>query len=297
MSDFVSGFVGIIGRPNVGKSTLLNSILGKKVAIMSDKPQTTRNEITGIYTRDDCQLVFLDTPGIHKPKNDLGSYMVGAALKALKDVDVLLYVVAADMPFGKGEEFILEELKSVKSPVFLVINKIDLGDKENVLPLIDTYRDKYDFAEIVPISALKKENIETLVDLVKNYLEEGPMYYPDNILTPQPEKQMISEIVREKILFLTQEEVPHSTAVVIDYLDEVNDVVKVDGSVYVERKSQKGIIIGKNGAMLSQIGKLARKELEKIWGMRVYLHLQVKVKEGWRNKGIHLRNFGYEKEK
>lgn len=295
---FKSGFVGIVGRPNVGKSTLLNSILGKKVAIMSPKPQTTRNEIKGIYTKkDQCQIVFLDTPGIHKPQNELGEYMVSTALKTFKQVDVILYVVAADMTFGKGEAFVLDALKEVKVPVFLVINKIDLNAKEAILPVIEEYSHKFNFKGIIPISALKKDNVDGLMEIVENELKEGPAYYPLDETSNQPEKQIISELVREKILYLTEEEVPHSVAITVDHLEEEGNIVRVFASVYVERKSQKGIIIGKQGQMLSKIGRLARKDLERMWGMKVFLHLQVKVKENWRRKDLHLRNFGYEKDK
>jgi GTP-binding protein Era len=290
-----SGFVALIGRPNAGKSTLMNEILGKKVAIMSDKPQTTRNRITGIYTKEDVQIVFLDTPGIHKPKHRLGEYMVDVAEKTMRDVDLLFYLVDASVDFKTGEEFIVERLKSTKLPVFLILNKIDLIPKEDLLRKIDFWQNKMEFAEIFPVSALKRDNVDQLIERTKKYLEEGPMFYPSDEVTDQPEKVVISEIIREKILKRTKEEIPHSVAVVIEQLEEKKkgEVINILASIYVERSSQKKIVIGKQGQLLKAIGQDARRELENILGARIFLDLWVKVKEDWRNKNTTLSNFGY----
>ena len=290
-----SGFVALIGRPNAGKSTLMNEILGKKVAIMSDKPQTTRNRITGIYTKEDVQIVFLDTPGIHKPKHRLGEYMVDVAEKTMRDVDLIFYLVDASVDFKTGEEFIVERLKSSKIPIFLILNKIDLIPKEDLLRKIDFWQNKLEFAEIFPVSALKRDNVDQLIERTKNYLEEGPMFYPSDEVTDQPEKVVISEIIREKILKRTKEEIPHSVAVVIEQLEEKKkgEVINILASIYVERSSQKKIVIGKQGQLLKAIGQDARRELENILGARIFLDLWVKVKEDWRNKNTTLSNFGY----
>lgn len=290
-----SGFVAIIGRPNAGKSTLMNEILGKKVAIMSDKPQTTRNRITGIYTKEDVQIVFLDTPGIHKPKHRLGEYMVDVAEKTMRDVDILFYMVDASVDFKTGEEFIVERLKSTNLPIFLILNKIDLISKEDLLRKIDFWQRKLNFAEIFPVSALKRDNVDQLIERTKKYLEEGPMFYPSDEVTDQPEKVVISEIIREKILKRTKEEIPHSVAVVIEQIEEKKkgEVINILASIYVERSSQKKIVIGKQGQLLKMIGQDARRELENILGARIFLDLWVKVKEDWRNKNTTLSNFGY----
>ena len=290
-----SGFVALIVRPNAGKSTLMNEILGKKVAIMSDKPQTTRNRITGIYTKEDVQIVFLDTPGIHKPKHRLGEYMVDVAEKTMRDVDLIFYLVDASVDFKTGEEFIVERLKSAKIPIFLILNKIDLLPKEDLLRKIDFWQNKLEFAEIFPVSALKRDNVDQLIERTKNYLEEGPMFYPSDEVTDQPEKVVISEIIREKILKRTKEEIPHSVAVVIEQLEEKKkgEVINILASIYVERNSQKKIVIGKQGQLLKAIGQDARRELENILGARIFLDLWVKVKEDWRNKNTTLSNFGY----
>lgn len=290
-----SGFVALIGRPNAGKSTLMNEILGKKVAIMSDKPQTTRNRITGIYTKEDVQIVFLDTPGIHKPKHRLGEYMVDVAEKTMRDVDLIFYLVDASVDFKTGEEFIVERLKSSKIPIFLILNKIDLIPKEDLLRKIDFWQNKLEFAEIFPVSALKRDNVDQLIERTKKYLEEGPMFYPSDEVTDQPEKVVISEIIREKILKRTKEEIPHSVAVVIEQLEEKKkgEVINILASIYVERSSQKKIVIGKQGQLLKAIGQDARRELENILGARIFLDLWVKVKEDWRNKNTTLSNFGY----
>jgi len=291
---FKSGFVAIIGRPNVGKSTLLNSIIGQKIAIMSDKPQTTRNQIRGVYTSDQVQAVFVDTPGIHKPKHKLGQYMVEAALGTLKEVDLILYVVDVTMEFGTGEEYIINQLKQVKTPVILVLNKIDLIKKEKLLELIAFYSSRYEFAEIVPISAAQKENLDELLKVLPTYLPEGPQFYPEDMITDQPEQQVIAEIIREKVLFLTREEVPHSVAVKVETIASRGSATTYIGAViYVERDSQKGIIIGKQGRMLKEIGRLARQELEVILGTKIYLELWVRVKPDWRSREQDLRSFGY----
>ena len=291
---FKSGFVAIIGRPNVGKSTLLNSIIGQKIAIMSDKPQTTRNQIRGVYTSDQVQAVFVDTPGIHKPKHKLGQYMVEAALGTLKEVDLILYVVDVTMEFGTGEEYIINQLKQVKTPVILVLNKIDLIKKEKLLELIALYSSRYEFAEIVPISAAQKENLDELLKVLPTYLPEGPQFYPEDMITDQPEQQVIAEIIREKVLFLTREEVPHSVAVKVETIASRGSATTYIGAViYVERDSQKGIIIGKQGQMLKEIGRLARQELEVILGTKIYLELWVRVKPDWRSREQDLRSFGY----
>lgn len=294
---FKSGFVGIIGRPNVGKSTMMNAILGRKIAITSDKPQTTRNDILGIMNKDNMQVVFIDTPGIHKPKTLLGEFMVDKALRTPKNVDIIFYLVSCENALGKGEKFIMEHLKDIKKKVYLVINKMDLIPKEEALPIIQMYNELYDFAGIIPISAKKEENLGAILDIIEENLQEGPKFYLDDRMTTQPEKQIVSEIIREKILYLTDEEIPHSVAIVIEAIEEEKNLVRVYGSIFCERNSQKGIIIGKGGSMLKNIGKMARLELEKMWSMKVYLDLQVKVKENWRSKNIHLRNFGYEKNK
>ena len=295
MSEYKSGFVTIIGRPNVGKSTLLNSVLGQKIAIMSDKPQTTRNKIQGFYTTEDVQIVFIDTPGIHKPKHKLGEMMVSAAVDTLKEVDVILYMIDAAAEFGRGEEFILNRLEKVKTPVFLVINKIDLLTKEKLLPLIEEYSRRYDFQEIIPVSALNRDNIDHLLKTLEQYLEVGPQYYPPDMITDQPERAVIAELIREKVLHLTRDEIPHSVAVeVTEVKDRENGLVDVDAIIYVERDSQKGIVIGKKGELLKEVGRLARIDAEKLLGSRIFLQLWVKVKKDWRNKDVALRNFGYD---
>ncbi|WP_072866767.1 GTPase Era [Desulfofundulus thermosubterraneus] len=291
---FKSGFVAIIGRPNVGKSTLLNQLVGHKVAIMSDKPQTTRHKIHSIITRDDAQIIFLDTPGIHKPRHKLGEYMVEVALGALKEVDVILFLVEPQLP-GPGDEYIINQLREVTTPVILVINKIDLlENKAELLPLIDVFRQKYNFAEIVPVSALKPENLDHLVELVVSYLPYGPKYYPDNMVTDRPEQFIMAELIREKVLHLTTQEVPHGVAVVVEEIEPRSDqLLYVRAVIYTEKESHKAILIGKGGRMLKEIGRLAREEMELLLGSKIYLDLWVKVKEDWRNQDLYLRNFGY----
>ena len=291
---YKSGFVSIIGRPNVGKSTFLNRIIGQKIAIMSDKPQTTRNKIQGVYTENDSQVIFIDTPGIHKPKHKLGDFMVKMAQTTLKEVDIVLFMVNAVEGFGRGEEFIIEKLKETKQPVFLVINKIDQLHPEQLLELIDQYRKLHEFAEIVPISALDGNNVEALIGAIKKYLPEGPQYYPDNQVTDHPERFIIAELIREKVLHLTREEVPHSVAVVIDAIQKrEGGAVYINATIVVERASQKGIIIGKQGKMLKEIGKRARFDIEALLGSKVFLEVWVKVQKDWRNKMSQLRDLGF----
>ncbi|MGU7366361.1 GTPase Era [Bacillus cereus] len=291
---YKSGFVSIIGRPNVGKSTFLNRIIGQKIAIMSDKPQTTRNKIQGVYTENDAQVIFIDTPGIHKPKHKLGDFMVKMAQTTLKEVDIVLFMVNAVEGFGRGEEFIIEKLKETKQPVFLVINKIDQLHPEQLLELIDQYRKLHEFAEIVPISALDGNNVDALIGTIKKYLSEGPQYYPDNQVTDHPERFIIAELIREKVLHLTREEVPHSVAVVIDAIQKrEGGAVYINATIVVERASQKGIIIGKQGKMLKEVGKRARFDIEALLGSKVFLEVWVKVQKDWRNKMSQLRDLGF----
>lgn len=289
-----SGFVALVGRTNVGKSTLMNQLIGQKVAIMSDKAQTTRHKIHSVLTKENAQVVFLDTPGIHKPKHKLGEHLVEVALGTLKEVDVVMFLTEAHTPPGSGDEYILQQLQGIKTPVFLVLNKIDLISKEQLLQVIGQYKDLYPFAEIIPVSALKGENTEHLTQVLINNLPEGPQYYPEGIITDRPETFIMSELIREKVLHLTSEEIPHSVTVVIDQLEEQpNDVVSVYATIYTERDSQKGILIGKGGSMLKKIGQLAREEMERLLGSRVYLKLWVKVRKDWRNQLNQLKNFGY----
>lgn len=292
--NYKSGFIAIIGRPNVGKSTFMNTVIGQKIAIMSDKPQTTRNKIQGVLTRDDVQFIFIDTPGIHKPKHRLGDFMVRIAENTLNEVDVVLFVINAKEGYGKGDQYIIDRLQKVKTPVFLVVNKIDLVHPDELLPLIEFYKEKYPFDEIVPISALEGNNVNHLLDEVKGYLPEGPQYYPADQVTDHPERFIISELIREKILHLTREEIPHSIAVDIENIEKRDsNAVFIQAVVVTERKSQKGILIGKQGSMLKQIGKNARQDIEALLGTKVYLELWVKVKEDWRNKPSQLNQFGF----
>ena len=281
---FKSGFAALIGRPNAGKSTLTNQLVGEKVAIISDKPQTTRNSIRGIYTDEDMQLVLIDTPGVHKPKFKLGARMMAAVEESLFGCDVLLYLVDVSESFGAGEEYILKMLANTESPVLLILNKTDLVPRDKILPLIDFFQDKYDFAEIVPFSAISGENREYLLKLIGKYLPEGPAYYPEDMLSDLPENMLMAELIREQALRLTSQEIPHSIAVSVAELEErENGLLYVSANIYVERESQKGIIIGKHGAMLKNIGSAARAELERIFACRVFLDLRVKTKRDWRN--------------
>lgn len=292
---FKSGFVAVIGRPNVGKSTLINSLIGQKIAIMSDKPQTTRNKILCVLTQDDAQILFIDTPGIHKPKHKLGEYMLSAAENALKEVDCVLFVVDASEEIGAGELYILERLKSTKRPVLLVVNKVDKIDKRQILPIISSYADRYEFAGALPISAKDRVNLELLVAEIKKHLEEGPQYYPSDMITDQPERLVVAELIREKVLHLTREEIPHAIAVDIEEMAvRKNDDVYIRATIYVERESQKGIVIGAKGALLKEVGALARADIENLLGSKTYIDLWVKVKKDWRNRDNILRGFGYE---
>ena len=297
MTTHKSGFVAIVGRPNVGKSTLLNRVVGQKIAIMSDKAQTTRNKIQGVYTTDDAQLIFIDTPGIHKPKHRLGDFMVETAYSALREVDVTLFMISADQKRGKGDDFIIERLRQSQTPVFLVINKIDKVHPDALLAIIEDYSSQMDFAEIVPISATEGNNFETLMKLLIDEMPEGPQYFPEDQITDHPEYFIVSELIREKVLFLTRDEVPHSVAVVVDSMKRnENDKIQIQATIIVERDSQKGIIIGKGGKMLKEIGTKARKDIENLLGDKVFLELWVKVQKDWRDKRVYLQDFGYRKE-
>lgn len=292
---FKSGFVALIGRPNVGKSTLLNHLIGQKIAIMSDKPQTTRNRIQGVYTTDESQIIFIDTPGIHKPKHRLGEYMTQTARQTLNEVDLILFLVDVSVGYGKGDQFIIDRLQEVNTPVFLILNKIDQVHPDELLPVIELYRDKFNFQEIIPISALNGNNVNTLTNEILNVLEEGPQYYPDDQVTDHPERFIAAEFIREKVLHLTREEVPHSIAVVIEKIErkKQKNLVIINAVIMVERSSQKGIIIGKQGKMLKEIGKRARADIEALFGSRVFLELWVKVQKDWRNKEYLIQDFGY----
>lgn len=292
-AGFRSGFVAVIGRPNAGKSTLLNQLLGQKVLIMSDKPQTTRNKIQCIFTEERGQIIFLDTPGIHKPKHKLGEFMVDSAMNALREVDLVLYIVDGAAEFGGGEEYIMNTLKQIKTPCILVLNKIDLLKKEQILKLIQQYSKLADFLAIVPLSAKTGENKEELLHVIFNQLPVGPMYYPEDEVTDQPERFIMAELIREKVLQLTRDEVPHSIAVVVETVEEKATLVKVRANIIVERDSQKGIIIGQGGKLLKEIGSLARHDIETLMGSKVYLELWVKVKKDWRNRAVNLRELGY----
>ncbi len=280
-----TGFVALVGRPNAGKSTLLNQILDRKIAIVSDKAQTTRHRITGVLTNETGQIVFLDTPGIHKPRHKLGERMVEIAQSSLFDADVVYYLVDVNNDFGPGEQYIINQLQKTDTPVFLILNKIDRIEKQDVLALIAQWQSRYDFAEIFPLSARKGDNVEALVETTFKYLEEGPQFYPADSVTDQPEEVVIAELIREQILESTRDEVPHSIAVVVEQMKLQDDgKIYVGATIYVERDSQKGIIIGKAGTMLRKIGSRARREIEYLLGEKVYLDLWVKVNEDWRNK-------------
>ncbi|PIE35473.1 GTPase Era [candidate division KSB3 bacterium] len=293
---FHSGFIAIIGRTNVGKSTLLNRILQQKITIMSDKPQTTRNKIVGIYHRDQAQIVFLDTPGFHKPKHRLNEIMMKTAVKTLEGIDTVFYIIEPESKIGPGDRYILDILQNVTTPVLLGINKIDLvPQREQLLPVIEAYSKSLQFAEILPFSALEDENVEDVIQTLTRYLPEGPQYYPEDMVTDQPERFLMAELIREKILHSTREEIPYSVAVIIDTMKtrEDKEIVDIEATVYVERDSQKGIIIGKSGAMLKRVGSLARKDIERILGTRVFLKLWVKSRKNWRMNERDLQMFGY----
>ncbi len=295
-SGFRSGYVSIVGRPNVGKSTLLNSILGDKIAIVTRRPQTTRNRIIGVKTTSDAQIVFIDTPGIHRPKERLGEFMVREARAAVKEVDIILFMVEPHMPTPADErvlEFLKDTLSKKPRPFFLLINKIDLIKKPELLLIIDAYSRLYEFDEIIPISALKGDGVDRVVNMIIEYLPEGPKYYPDDMVTDQLERFMVAEMIREKIMTLTEDEIPYSVAVEIINWEEKSDIIVIGANIYVEKESQKGIIIGKKGNRLKKIGTLARQDIERLLNTKVYLELWVKVKEDWRDRPGILRELGY----
>lgn len=295
--QFKSGFVSLVGRPNVGKSTLLNRMIGQKIAIMSDKAQTTRNKVQGILTTKSDQIVFIDTPGIHKPKHRLGDFMVKTAMSTFNEVDVVMFLVNVTEKRGPGDDFIIDKLKTVESPVFLVLNKIDQIHPDELLPIIEDYNSQMTFAEIVPISATEGNNVDRLMETVRSYLPEGPQFYPEDQVSDHPEYFIVSELIREKVLERTREEIPHSIAVVVDSMQrEDNEKVVVNATIIVERKSQKGIIIGKQGKMLKDIGMNARKDIERLLGDKIYLDLWVKVQNDWRDKQQHLNDYGYNRD-
>ena len=296
-ADFKSGFAAIIGRPNVGKSTLMNHLIGQKIAITSRKPQTTRNKIQTVYTDERGQVVFLDTPGIHKAKNKLGEYMVNVAQRTFKDADVILWLVEPTNFIGAGERHIAEQLKLCKLPVILVINKVDTVKKSEVAGFIESYRNICNFAEIVPVSALRSQNLDTLLECIFKYLPYGPQFYDEDTVTDQPQRQIVAEMIREKALRTLDEEIPHGIAVTIDRMKERSqgNLVDIDATIICERDSHKGIIIGKQGAMLKKIGSAARFGIEKMLDMKVNLKLWVKVKKDWRDSDYLIKNFGYDK--
>ncbi|MCI8974434.1 MAG: GTPase Era [Lachnospiraceae bacterium] len=289
-----SGFAALIGRPNVGKSTLMNCLIGQKIAITSKKPQTTRNRIQTVYTADEGQIVFVDTPGIHKAKNKLGDYMVHVAEHSLREVDVILWLVEPTDYIGAGEQHIIEQLKKVKTPVILVINKIDTVKKEQLLGYIDLYRKQLDFAEVVPVSALKKDNTEVLIAQIMKYLPYGPAFYDEDTITDQPTRQIVAELIREKVLRSIDEEIPHGVAVTIESMKYGKKLVDINATIICERDSHKGIIIGKGGQMLKKIGSMARAEIEDLLEQHVNLQLWVKVKKDWRDSDFLIKNFGYD---
>ncbi|MGP1434319.1 MAG: GTPase Era [Catonella sp.] len=305
MGKFKSGFVTLIGRPNVGKSTLMNNLIGQKIAITSSKPQTTRNRIQTVYTDVTGQIIFLDTPGIHKAQNKLGEYMDSVAERTLSEVDVVLWLIEPTTFIGKGEQHIAELLSATKTPVILVVNKIDTVEKGELLPVIDKYKDIVNFKACVPVSAVTGENKEDLLKTVFDLLPEGPMYYDEDVITDQAERQITAELIREQALRLLKEEVPHGIAVIIDSMKEVKDtsvrhshknIMNIEATIFCERDSHKGIIIGKKGAMLKEIGTKARHQISDLLGMKVNLNLWVKVKKDWRNSDSLMKNFGYKEE-
>lgn len=294
--NFKSGFVTLVGRPNVGKSTLMNNLIGEKIAIISPKPQTTRNKIQSILTKDDFQAIFIDTPGIHKPKHKLGEYMVKSAENTLNEVDVVLMLIEPTEKYVEIDKYIIERFKNIKTPIILVINKTDTIEKQELLNIMNIYKEIYNFSEIVPVSALKGDNTDTLMEIIKKYLPMGPQYFPEDMVTDQPERQIVSEIIREKALQLLQEEIPHGIAVEIMSMKKREDknMVDVEATIYCEKDSHKGIIIGKQGAMLKKIGSRARGDIQNLLGSPIYLQLWVKVKKDWRDSDFLLKNFGYD---
>ena len=297
MSEFKSGFVTLIGRPNVGKSTLMNHLIGQKIAITSSKPQTTRNRIQTVYTDERGQIIFLDTPGINRAKNKLGDYMLKVAQRTLNEVDVVLWLVEPSTFIGKGEQYIIEQLKKVRTPIFLIINKIDTVDEKMIFEAIEKYKDVVDFAEIIPVSALKDKNTDDIIATIFEYLSPGPMYYNEDTITDQPERQIVAELIREKALRLLDKEIPHGIAVVIDSMKvrKRKDIMDIDATIICEKDSHKGIIIGKQGSMLKKIGSQARREIENLLGMKVNLQIWIKVKKDWRDSDFLLKNYGYDK--
>lgn len=297
--NFKSGFVTLIGRPNVGKSTLMNHLIGQKIAITSDKPQTTRNRIQTVYTDERGQIIFLDTPGIHKAKNKLGEYMVNVAEHTMSEVDVILWLVEPSTFIGAGERHIAEQLRKVKTPVMLVINKIDiLKNQDEILTFIDTYKDICDFAEIVPVSALKAKNTDLMMELLFRYLPYGPQFYDEDTVTDQPMRQIAAELIREKALRLLSDEIPHGIAVTIEKMAERdNGITDIEANIVCERDSHKGIVIGKGGAMLKKIGSSARREIETLLETKVNLQLWVKVRKEWRDSELYMKNYGYRENK
>lgn len=293
MTDFKSGFVSIVGRPNAGKSTLLNQLLKQKIAIVTDKPQTTRDAIIGVLTQDEYQIIFTDTPGIHKPKHELGSRMNAIAYSNFKGMDLIYYVMDVSVPFGKGDEFLVEKLALVKTPIILILNKTDKVTQDELLLRIVEMKERLEIADVVPISAMNAHNLDTLIDVTLAYLEDGIMYYPKDMVSAYPEQFIIAEIIREKIINLTQEEIPHSIAVAIEKMTQKKNVLVIDVVIFVNRDSQKGMIIGKQGTMIKEIGKQAREELELRLGQKVFLENHVRVEKNWRNRHRLLNQLGY----
>ena len=293
---YKSGFAAIIGMPNVGKSTLLNKIAGQKIAIISEKPQTTRNKILAIHTTDTEQIIFTDTPGIHKPHNKLGEFMVNAANETMRDVDVLLFVIDATRPIQDVEREIVKNIAKTGLPCILVMNKVDLVEKSNLLPMIADYSSMYDFESIVPMSAKSGDGVDVLLNDIKNYIPEEPQFYDEDMITDQPEKQIAAEIIREKMLWLLDKEIPHGIAIEITKMQEKEKITNIYATIYCEKATHKGIIIGKNGDMLKKIGSMARKDIEHMLGKKVYMELWVKVKNDWRNSDFLIKNFGYKDE-
>ncbi len=297
MKGFRSGFVTLVGRPNVGKSTLMNHLIGQKIAITSNKPQTTRNRIQTVFTDERGQIIFLDTPGINKAKNKLGNYMLTVATRTLNEVDVVLWLVEPSTFIGKGEEYIIEQLKKVRTPIILVVNKIDTVEQQAVLEAIDKYKDVLDFADIIPVSALRSRNTDDVITTIFKYLPEGPMYYDENTITDQPERQICAEIIREKALRCLDQEIPHGIAVMIDTMKKRRrkDIIDIEATIVCEKDSHKGIIIGKQGKMLKRIGSQARVEMENLLDMQVNLQLWVKIQKDWRESDFLMKNFGYDR--
>ncbi len=292
--SFKSGFVSVIGRPNVGKSTLLNAVTGQKIAIMSDKPQTTRNTIRGVITNEQCQLVLIDTPGIHKPKTKLGEYMVNVASETMKEVDLILFLVEATTPAGNMDISIIEQLKKVKTPVFLILNKVDIVSKDKLFQIIESYSKLMDFKAIIPISALKNDGTDIILNEALKYIPEGPQFFSEDTLTDQPEKVIAAEMIREKVLLNLDEEVPHGVGVeVMSFKEREDGLINIQATIYCEKSSHKGIIIGKQGQMLKKIGSAARYEIERLLDTKIFLELWVKVKPDWRNNDSMLKDLGY----